>query len=117
MKEGANPRDFKLQLAQEIVEIYKGEVEAHKARENLIKIFQKRTGPEEVKSLKVGSKKLMEILVETGIVASNSEAKRVIKQGGIKVDDKIIEDINFRLDSGKHLIQKGKRHFVRAIVS
>ncbi len=116
MQGGANPRDFKLQLAEEIVKIYKGEKEAQKAKENFITIFQKKSEPEEIKTLEVKNKKLIEVLAETGMVTSNSEAKRVIKQGGIKVDDKVVEDINFQLSAGEHLIQKGKRHFVKVIV-
>jgi len=116
MKAGANPRDFKLILAEEIVKIYKGREAAEEAKANFIKIFQQKAGPEEVESLKVKSKKLMEVLVETKIVASNSEAKRVIREGGVKVDEKVITDINSQLTSGEHLIQKGKRFFVKVIV-
>ena len=116
MNEGSNPRDFKIKLAHEIVRLYKGEKEADLAQENFINIFQKKEGPGKVESLKVKSEKLVDVMVEAGLVDSNSQAKRDIKQGGVKVDENVINDINAELDSGEHLIQKGKRHFVRVIV-
>ncbi|MCX6745843.1 MAG: tyrosine--tRNA ligase [Candidatus Parcubacteria bacterium] len=126
MKEGANPRDFKRQLAREIVKIYRNEKAANEAQENFIKVFSNKEAPEEVKSYKVSakggsasggkSKKLLEILEETGLVSSKSEARRVIEQGGVKIDNEIVKDVNFNLTSGEHLIQKGKRFFARVIV-
>ncbi len=116
MKEGANPRDFKMKLAVDIVQIYKGEMAALAAKESFIKIFQKKTGPETVENKKVENKKLIDILSEVNFVDSNSEAKRVIREGGVKVDEKVIDDINYELSSGEHLIQKGKRHFVKVTI-
>jgi tyrosyl-tRNA synthetase len=118
MKDGANPRDFKMKLAHEIVSLYKGKEQADQAKENFINVFQKKEGPgEDVKEIKVKSRNIIDILVESGLVDSNSEAKRVIKQGGVKVNDQLVEDIDLQLASGKtHLIQKGKRHFVKVIV-
>lgn len=114
---GANPRDIKMKLAQEVVKIYKGdENEAEKAKENFINLFSKGQGPEEVEEVKVKNSKLMDILVETKLCSSNSESKRVIKEKGVKVDEKVIDDINAELDKGEHLIQKGKRHFVKVIL-
>ena len=117
MKEGANPRDFKMKLAQEIVKIYKGEKAAIKASQNFINIFQKKAGPgKDVTEIKVKNKNIVDVLVETKLVESNSEAKRVIKQGGVKINEKIVNDINYTLKAGTHLIQKGKRHFVKVVI-
>jgi tyrosyl-tRNA synthetase len=116
MKAGANPRDYKLKLAAEIVKIYKGEKEAEAAKENFIKVFSQKEKPEQVESYKVESKKLIDILVETNLAPSRSEAKRLIEQGGVKVDDQVISDINYSLTSGEHLVQKGKRYFVKVII-
>jgi tyrosyl-tRNA synthetase len=113
MKDGANPRDFKLQLAEEIVRIYKGDTEAAKAKESFINFFQKKEGPEKIETVNVKSNKLVDIMVESGLVDSNSQAKRDIKQGGVKVNEKVIDDINAELDAGENIIQKGKRHFVK----
>lgn len=118
MKDGANPRDFKMKLAYEIVSLYKGKDQADQAKENFINVFQKKEGPgEDVKEVKVSSRNIVDILVESGLVDSNSEAKRVIKQGGVKVNEQIVENINLQLAENKtHLIQKGKRHFIKVIV-
>lgn len=118
MKDGANPRDFKMKLAAEIVRLYKGEEESQQAQENFINVFQKKEGPgDDVKEVKVKSRNIVDILVEAGLVDSNSEAKRVIKQGGVKVNEQPVEDIDLQLAEDKtHLIQKGKRHFVKVII-
>ena len=116
MQAGINPRDLKLKLAAEIVKIYKGENKAKAAKENFINVFSKKEIPEEIKSYKVKSRKLLEILVETELAISNSDSRRVIEQGGVKIDNEIIKDVNFNLSSGEHLIQKGKRFFVKVIV-
>ncbi len=124
MKEGANPRDFKMKLANDIVKIYKGEKAALAAKENFIKIFQQKEKPEGIKTYKLSAELgeytlkggVINILVETGLATSNSEAKRLIEQKGIKIDDQVIEDINYKLSTGEHLIQKGKRHFVKVVI-
>ena len=116
MSKGANPRDYKLQLAYEVVKIYKGVEAAQAAKENFIKVFSEGQKPEEVKSYKVISYKVMDILVETGLASSNSEARRLIEQKGVKSNDVVIEDVNQVLHQGEHLIQKGKRFFVKVIV-
>lgn len=105
------PMAAKKRLAREIVALYHSAKAAQEAQENFIKVFSKKETPEEVKSYKVESRKLVEILEETGLVSSKSEARRVIEQGGLKIDNEIIKDVNFNLAAGEHLIQKGKRHF------
>jgi tyrosyl-tRNA synthetase len=116
MTKGANPRDFKLKLAFEVVKIYKDEKSAQAAQDNFIKVFSQGQKPEEVKSYKVKSHKVTEILVETSLASSNGEARRLIEQKGVKSNDVVIEDMNQVLPKGEHLIQKGKRFFVKVIV-
>jgi len=116
MKAGTNPRDAKIRLATEIVKLYRGEKEAEVAKENFIKVFSQKEKPEQVESYKVKSEKLIDVLVEINFAPSRSEAKRLIEQGGVKIDDKVISDINFSLASGEHLVQKGKRFFAKVII-
>lgn len=71
---------------------------------------------ENKKVKKVKSNKIIDILVETGLASSNSEARRLIEQKGVKMDDQVIDNINLEIQSGEHLIQKGKRFFVKVIV-
>lgn len=116
MSNGANPRDYKLQLAYEVVKIYKGLDDAEAAKENFIKVFSEGLKPEEIKSYKVGSNKILDILVETGLASSKGEARRLIEQKGVKSNDVVIEDLNQILSKGEHLIQKGKRFFVKVVI-
>ncbi|MFH2232312.1 MAG: S4 domain-containing protein, partial [Patescibacteria group bacterium] len=58
------------------------------------------------------STSLIDALVTTKLVTSNSEARRAIEQGGVKVDEKVVKDITAKVKAPV-TIQKGKRHFVR----
>lgn len=117
LKAGANPRDLKMRLAREIVTLYHSPVEAKMAEENFIKIFQKKEAPSEVKSLKLKVKSLniIDLLVEIKLAPSKSEARRLVEQGGIKVDGKVVKDWKREIVISEDgvLIQKGKRHFVK----
>ncbi|MFA5413733.1 MAG: tyrosine--tRNA ligase [Patescibacteria group bacterium] len=112
-----DPRDAKMKLAREIVTLYHGAKNAVAAEENFVKIFQKKEAPEEVVEVKIGNAKIniLELLVETKLAASKGEARRLVEQGGVKVGDKIIDDINAVVEISAEgiLIQKGKRHFVK----
>lgn len=114
-----DPRDAKMRLAREIVTLYHGAEEAAAAEENFVKIFQKKEAPSEVSSfkLKVKSLNILELLVETKLAASKGEARRLVEQGGVRVGDKIIDNINAVVEIPEEgvLVQKGKRHFVKAI--
>lgn len=117
LKAGANPRDIKMRLAREIVTLYHSPVEAKMAEENFVKIFQKKEAPSEVKclKLKVKSLNIIDLLVETKLASSKSEARRLIEQGGIKVNGEVIKDPKAGVVIAEEglLIQKGKRHFIR----
>ena len=106
-----DPMKAKKRLAREIITLYHSAKEAKVAEENFVKIFQKKETPEEVESCKVESKVLVETLKECGFVESTSASRRVITQGGVRVDNEIQKDPYFNLSAGEHLIQKGKRHF------
>jgi len=112
-----DPRDAKMRLAREIVTLYYSADDAAKAEENFVKIFQKKEAPEEVEEVKIDSEKIniLELLVETKLAASKGEARRLVEQGGVKVGDQIINDINeiVEISAEGVLIQKGKRHFVK----
>jgi len=112
LKKGENPKDFKVQLAYEVTRIFKGEAEANHAREHFISVFSKGEKPAHVETVFSSKKNIVEALVEVGMVSSKSEARRAIEQGGVKVDDDVVEGFDCELTPGKHLVQKGKRHFV-----
>ena len=67
-------------------------------------------------ALPIGSKGLIDVLVESGLCTSKSDAKRVLSQNGIKVDGKIVTEENYKMRKSC-VIQKGKRFFVKVIPS
>ncbi len=117
LKKGTNPRDLKMRLAREIVNMYHSAAEAKKAEENFIKVFQKKEKPEEIAEVKIKKPKIniLDLLVETRLAASKGEARRLLEQGGVKIDDEIIKDIKTEVTVSRDgvLIQKGKRFFVK----
>jgi tyrosyl-tRNA synthetase len=120
LKDGrVNPRDLKMKLAYEITRIIHGESKAKKAQDIFIKTFQKKEIPDEVREVKleIGNWKLVDLLVEVKLVGSKSEARRLINQGGIKVDGKVVNNIekDVAITKSGILLQKGKRQFVKII--
>ena len=115
---GMNPRDAKFKLAIEIVDRFHGEGEGEKCKDAFLKRFQKGAFPEDIEevsySLEDESMPLVNLLKETGMVASTSEASRLIKQGGIKIDSKKVEDPKMLILAGtKQIYQVGKRKFLK----
>ena len=113
-----NPRDAKLRLAGEIVEIYHGEEAARAAREYFINTFSKKEIPTDIPEFKVEeSKKLVEVLVESGNAKSLSDARRKIEQGGVSIDDEKIIDTQAEIgknENGK-VLKIGKMGFVKIV--
>lgn len=112
LKEGLNPRDLKLQLAQELVKIYHSETDAHIAKDYFINTFSKKEMPVDVPEFKPQDYNVISILVASKLVSSKSEARRLLEQGGIKIDGKVIKEINLIVKSGVTL-QKGKLKFLK----
>jgi len=116
---GANPRDAKMRLAYEITKINHGEKKAKAAENYFVKTVQKKEVPEEVVNynLPIASWKLIDLLVEVKLAASKGEAKRLIEQGGIKIDGEMVKDINKEIEIIEKgiLIRRGKRGFVRVV--
>lgn len=118
MKKGENPMKFKKRLATDVVTWLAGEKEAKMAEEHFGTVFQKHDQPDEMEEVKVGNSiGLVDALVTSGLVNSNSEARRQIQQGGVKVDGKVVTDHAMKLEIEKEgtLIQKGKRHFKKLL--
>jgi len=114
-----NPRDMKMSLAFEITKIYHGEKNAGQAQEYFVKTVQKKEAPEEVREqrLEIREWKLTDLLVEIKLAESKGEARRLIEQGGIKVDGAAVNDINkiIEITANGVLVQRGKRGFVKVI--
>ena len=110
-----NPRDTKRALARDIVSIYHNEVLAIQAQENFDNLFVRKKVPDDIPevSLSTGTK-LIEIMVSNKMVTSNGEAKRMIKQGAVKIDDEKISDPFITIEAGHESILKvGKRRFLK----
>ncbi|KKR35383.1 MAG: Tyrosyl-tRNA synthetase [Candidatus Magasanikbacteria bacterium GW2011_GWA2_40_10] len=107
-----NPRDQKLKLAYEVVKTFLGEKFAQKAQENFIKTFSKKETPDEIAELKPSAMDILTVLVESKICTSKSESRRVVEQGGVKINDKKVESIDAQVKSGD-IVQKGSRFFVK----
>lgn len=109
-----NPRDAKMRLAEEVTRIFWNEEGAKQGQEHFVNTFQKKEVPQDIKEVKVSSEKLLDVLIESGLVSSASEGKRLIAQQGIKIDGATAENESQRVESGS-LIQKSKREFRRVI--
>ena len=115
--EKMNPRDAKLKLAYEITKIYHGENKARDARDYFVKTFSQKEIPENVADFKINgeSKKLAEILVESGNAKSLSDARRKIEQGGASIDEEKITDPQALITKEKNgkVLKVGKLGFVK----
>ncbi len=119
-KSYTNPRDQKLILAHAIVEQYHSAEAAQKAHENFVSQFSKKELPTDIKEVKVkiGSHALVELLVMTKMASSKSEARRLIEQGGVKLNLKVVspsqavQKIKIGPKNGL-IIQVGKRKFIK----
>ncbi|HTM69173.1 MAG TPA: tyrosine--tRNA ligase [Candidatus Binatia bacterium] len=114
-----NPRDAKAKLAKAIIGMYHSAKDADAAEDAFTKVFKNKETPDDVPEMRVagGDRSLVELLVETKLAASKSEAKRQIEQGGVKVGGAVVKDPMAAIAVGKTpvLIQKGKRHFVNVV--
>lgn len=111
-----NPRDAKLRLAHALVRMYHGQEAADAAREEFLRVFSRGELPSELPELAVaaGEMDAVRLLRETGMAASNSEARRLIGQGAVRLDGLRVTDPNapLRIADGA-VLQVGKRRFAR----
>jgi len=116
LKEGENPRNLKVKLAKEIVTLYHNKEAADNAEKEFIEIFANKGLPEDIETKKMPNKEygLIDLLAETGLCTSKSEARRLIEGGGVKIDEEKITDVKAMINISKEkLIQAGKRKFLK----
>ena len=117
VENGENPRNIKFRLAEEIITRFHSNKEAKKAQQNFIDRFAKNQIPEEMdeytfsKGLKIAN-----LLKDSNLVNSTSEAFRMIKQGAVKMDGEKINDKDFTPNVGTSVYQVGKRKFARVTI-
>jgi tyrosyl-tRNA synthetase len=114
-----NPRDIKMQLAHEIVRIYQGDKAADKAQAHFKNVFQEGNKPVEISEVKVSTSPVgvLELFVTAGLTSSNGEARRLIKEGALRIDEVVVTDEKAQItipDQGL-LLQRGKKQFVRVL--
>lgn len=121
VKQGANPRDIKFKLAEEIIQRFHDKKSAQVAKSDFIQRFQKGAMPddmpEKIVSCVDGSIAIGNVLKNAELVSSTSEAMRMIKQGAVKIDGEKITDPKKVFNSGMNAVfQVGKRRFARITI-
>jgi tyrosyl-tRNA synthetase len=114
MKRGANPKDWKMRLAREVVTLYHGAKAATHAEEQFQHVFADKGVPDEMPEAKVDSGSLIvDVIAKHKLVTSKSEAKRLIEQGGVKLNDEVVKGIDAKVEKG--VLKVGKRKFLRIL--
>lgn len=116
LAENSNPRDQKLILAAMITSIYHSHEKALKAREAFVNQFSKGELPTDIpsKKIKPGTYSVVDLAVMSGLAASKSEARRLLEQNGIKINQQVAGSHPITLDGKTEiLLQVGKRKFIR----
>ena len=118
LKQGINPKLIKQKLARRVVELYHDKEAAQKAENHFNTVFAQKEIPDEIPEYKVKPENiwLVQLLNEAGLVQSNGEGRRMIKQGAVSINGKRILDINYELVPGNGMVIKvGKRRFCKLI--
>jgi len=111
-----NPMELKKKLAFEIVKLNYGKEAAKKAKEEFERVFKEKKLPRKIPKIKIKERSLgiLDLLVKTKLVSSKSEAKRLILQGGVKINNKVLKDWQKEIKIKKGMVlQVGKRRFVK----
>lgn len=116
-----NPRDLKMKLAREVVALYHGNEASLKAEEHFKSVFQKGAIPDDIEEVIIKSSDLTDgkiwapkLLAITGLAPSNSEARRLISQGSLKINEVKYDQANGDIEiKDGDVIQVGKRKFAK----
>ncbi|MFM8455097.1 MAG: tyrosine--tRNA ligase [Gammaproteobacteria bacterium] len=120
--DGANPRDFKIQLALELVERFHGQAAADAAEQDFISKFRKKEIPDQIENIKLQIADpevwVAHALKESGLASSTSEVTRLIKQGGLRINQEKVQDPQLKLQNNQtYTIQYGKKKFAKLDLS
>jgi len=115
--ESLHPRDAKMMLAQDIVTIYHDPEAATRAQAHFKQVFQRRELPKDMPTHKLAApQNIVGLLVEVGLAPSKSQARRLIAQGGVRLDGNKVESIEDTvMPDEEAILQVGKRRFVRLV--
>jgi tyrosyl-tRNA synthetase len=114
-----HPMEAKMDLAQEMVERYHGKEQGEAAREGFVKVFKSRELPEDMPEFTLAPERpwICAVLKEAGLVGGTSEARRMISQGAVHIDDLKVTDAEYVLPKGSHIIKVGKRRFAKVTIA
>jgi tyrosyl-tRNA synthetase len=118
VSEGANPRDFKVSLAQELVARFHSQTEAIHACEHFVAQFKKGAVPDDIPAYQLqaenGTLPIANLLKEAKLARSTSEALRMVKQGAVRIDGERVTDQSLAIHAGTTSVyQIGKRRFAK----
>ena len=117
VKSGMNPRDTKILLAEEIIERFHSKEDAENAKNTFLDRFQKGAKPKDIETFSISLDDdiaIGNLLKESGLVQSTSEAMRLVKQGAVKINDEKIDDPKLSIEKNQELlVQVGKRRFLK----
>jgi tyrosyl-tRNA synthetase len=116
--QGVNPRDLKRRLARELVTLYHSSEAAAAAESEFDRVFVKKDVPEEIEEVTLpvsnGGINIIRLLTDTNLASSNSEARRLVDQGGVSVEGERVSDQHQMITLEKPVVLKvGKRRFLR----
>lgn len=114
--EAPEKREAHKALAYEIVKFLHGEEEANKAREISEKIFSGEIVADMPTIEVSGVTNILDVMVQSELAPSKSEARRLVTQGGVSIDNIKIEDPNYEIDKNEIVIQKGKKKIIKVII-
>ncbi|MGB3905032.1 MAG: tyrosine--tRNA ligase [Anaerolineae bacterium] len=114
-----HPRDVKMQLAREIVSIFHGDEAAGEAEHHFRTVFQERELPPQMPIYAVeGPTNVVEVIIASGLAKSKSEARRLIQQGGVRLNGEKVESIEAVVTVEKEaVLQVGKRKFTKLVAA
>lgn len=118
IKKNAHPRDAKITLAKELVARFYDQIAAEQAEKNFFQRFRDNQLPDDLETLELDCSaqpvSILQALKQLGLVASTSEAIRMIQQGAVKIDAEKVSDKNLQLQAGQTVImQVGKRRVAK----
>jgi len=110
----AHPKSVKSMLAREMVERYHGLKDADRVAKEFEDVFSNKATPTDIEKFKATAGELLvDVIVESKMATSKSEARRLIQQGGVSINDAKVSDIAVRIEKGEFIFKVGKRKFLR----
>lgn len=118
LENGMNPRDVKLELAREIVELYHGKCAVQGAEQRFKIVFQKKQIPDDIKTVEclISNFNLAEIIVSNGLAKSKNEFRRLVTQGGVKINGEKITSLETIKETSEIIVKIGKKHFIKIVL-